>query len=79
MIYQYMHFCYADFLPDIVLIIGLMTINVLIAVLNLFFVNLGIVLEYWNSDGISEDLFLNVTQFSILVEGFKTLKQGYLT
>ena len=41
---------YADLVTDILVVIELMTINVPIAVLNLFFILLGIVLGYWNSE-----------------------------
>ena len=79
MIFQYAALGYADLVTDILVIIELMTINVPIAVLNLFFIVLGIVLGYWNSGRTMKDLFLNVSQLSILVDGMETLNQGKQT
>ena len=73
MIIQYVVLGYADLVSDILVIIELMTINVPIAVLNLFFIVLGIVLGYWNAGRTMKGLLLNVIQLSILVNGIETL------
>ena len=66
MIIQYVVLGYADLVTDILVIIELMTINVPVAVLNLFFIVLGIVLGYLNAEPKTvketvKELFLNVT------------------
>ena len=70
---------YADLVTDILVIIELVTINVPIEVLNSFFIVLGIVLGYWNSEQTLKDLLLHVSQLSILVDEMETLKRGEQT
>ena len=79
MIFQYVVLGYADLATDILVLVELMTINIPIAVLNLFFFLHGIILGYWNSDRTPKDLLLNVSQLSILVDGIETLNQGKQT
>jgi hypothetical protein len=80
MIVQYVALGYADFGTDILVIIELISLNRIgIAIINLFFIVLGIVLGYWNSNRTAWDLVLNVTQLSIFVDGMETLKQGKQT
>ena len=71
---------YADLVTDILVIIELINSDRIgMAVINLFFIVLGVVLGYWNSDRTAWDLVLNVTQLSIFVDGIETLKQGKQT
>ena len=80
MIIQYVILGYADLVTDILVIIELINSDRIgMAVINLFFIVLGVVLGYWNSDRTAWDLVLNVTQLSIFVDGIETLKQGKQT
>ena len=77
---QYVILGYADLITDILVIVALIASNrVGLATANIFFIVLGMFLGYWNSERTLWDLFLNVTQLSILVDGFETLKKGEQT
>ena len=80
MIAQYVILGYADLITDIIVIVALIAFDrVALATANIFFIVLGMLLGYWNSKRTLWDLFLNVTQLSILVDGFETLKKGEQT
>ena len=80
MIAQYVILGYADLITDIIVIVTLInTDRVGLAAINIFFIVLGMFLGYWNTNRTLWDLFLNVTQLSILVDGFLTLKEGVQT
>ena len=71
---------YADLVTDIIVIAQLISIGEDgLAAANIFFIVLGMFLGYWNSKRTLLDLFLNVSQLSILVNGYLTLAQGKQT
>ena len=71
---------YADLVTDIIVIVQLISIGEDgLAAANIFFIVLGMFLGYWNSKRTLLDLFLNVSQLSILVNGYLTLAQGKQT
>merc|ERR1711991_3579 len=80
MIVQYIILGYTDLFTDILAIIALFALNnILVANINIFFIVLGMLLGIYNSPRKPMDIFLNLTQLSILVDGIETLRTGRQT